>query len=160
MSVDGFEKLNHYIRWPSNWDTVVENVRYLIENNHRVFFNTTVSMYNVADLYNLMKFFDDEFPGVTVHCQMAHGIADPLNFPIPEMVIDDLNKIKNLKCYQNDWLLSSFIDNIIKYFENSPEVNLQNLHEFSTFNQKLDNNRGVDLKDYSLALYQALGRVL
>lgn len=156
VSVDGFGKLNHYIRWPSSWENVVENVRYLINNNHYVCFNVTVSMYNITELYTLLKFFDEEFPTAEVHSQVAVGVTSPMNFPDASLALEDLIKIKHLKCYHNNWLLSSFIDSMIKYFEQSHNVNVAALEEFVELNQTLDHSRNVKLKDYSPKLWQSL----
>jgi len=156
VSLDGFGDLNHYIRWPSNWQTTIDNVRYLVDQKHYVCFNTTVSMYNVADLYELLAFFDQEFPGTLVHCQMAEGWTSPLNFTDSESVIENLSQIKNLQCYQNDWSLSSFIDSIIKYFENPNKMDPTMLEQFAKRNLLLDQNRGVDVKHYAPKLWKVL----
>lgn len=156
VSIDGYDQLNHYIRWPSNWATVIENVKHLVNNNHYVCFNVTVSMYNIAELYALLNFFDNEFPTAEVHCQVAIGVTSPMNFPNASVVLEDLIKTKNLKCYHNNWLLSNFINGMITYFEESHSVNSIELKEFMNLNQKLDTNRNIKLKDYSPKLWQSL----
>ena len=153
VSIDGFEDLNHYIRWPSEWDTVVDNVHYLHNQGHVISFNVTVSMYNVAELHQLLSFFDREFPGVLVHCQLASGITSPLDFPKPDMVLEDIEKIRQLACYQNDPLLSSFIEGIIKHFQSVVPADISN---FVDYNTALDKSRRINLKNYAPKLWQSL----
>jgi uncharacterized Fe-S cluster-containing radical SAM superfamily protein len=153
VSIDGYGDLNHYIRWPSEWTTVINNVHYLHNQGHVISFNVTVSMYNVAELHQLLSFFDQEFPGVLVHCQLAVGITSPLSFPNPDIVLEDVEKIRQLACYQNDPLLSSFIEGIIKHFQNVVPADISN---FVDYNTALDKSRGINLKNYAPKLWQAL----
>lgn len=154
VSIDGYRELNHYIRWPSDWNSIIDNVKYLCSNQHVVSFNTTVSLYNVAELYDLFKFFDTEFPGVLVHAQLDDSLTSPLNFPDPTLVLDDLLQVRTLKCYQNDWLLKSLIESLIKYFQTMNTA--VNLESFLEFNTKLDINRNIDIKFYAKKLWQAI----
>lgn len=153
VSVDGYKDLNHYIRWPSDWNTVIDNVRYLHDNGHVVSFNVTVSMYNVAELYQLLSFFDQEFPGVLVNCQLALGITSPLGFPRPDLAIENLIKVRQLDCYRNIPLLSSFVESIIKHFQNFKPVDIS---RFLYYNTQLDHSRGVHVKNYAPKLWQAI----
>ena len=156
VSIDGYKDLNHYIRWPSDWETVINNVQYLCENKHVVNFNVTVSIYNVAELYPLLSFFDQQFPGRLVHAQLASGITSPLNFPAPDLALSNLKQIRELKCYQNDRLLSSLIESLIQHFEQSKSP--ADLTSFLEFNQKLDTNRNISLQQYATVLWSAISR--
>lgn len=155
VSLDGIGLVNHYIRWPSDWETVIENIRWLA-HHHVVSFNITVSIYNINSLYLLLEFFDTEFPGKLVHCQMAvsnNDMLSALNFP--GLTSDRLIPIKNLRCYKNDPLLASTIDGIISYYEKSPKVDMDKLMAFFEFNDRLDQSRSVQLIDYIPELEQA-----
>ena len=155
ISVDGIDKVNHYIRWPSNWTTIVDNIRYL-SSRHVVSFNVTVSIYNITNLYSLLEFFDTEFPGKLVHCQLAtsdNDMLSALNFP--GLAIDCVTPIRNLRCYKNDQLLASFIEGIISYYEQMPSTDLIKLSKFFEFNDRLDLSRSVQLVDYIPELNQA-----
>lgn len=156
VSIDGFDRLNDYIRWPSNWSQIIDNVKYLRQHGHVVHFNTTVSMYNVYDLHSLLRFFDQEFLGTRVHCQSAEGLTTPFNFPNANLVVNDFQKIKSLCCYQDDPLLASFVDSIISYFNNRTTVDRQAVLKFKKFNQTLDQSRGSNIEDYAPILSQEL----
>jgi len=150
ISIDGYAELNHYIRWPSNWDKILQNTEYL-HQNFSVSFSITVSIYNVLTLYQLIYFLNRRFPNAIIHCQFAETPQDrlsALNFPYPELVIDQLKKIQNLNCYKNDRLLSSFVDGITNYYDHNPTVDLHKLRSFFEFNDKLDASRNIALTDY------------
>lgn len=156
ISIDAFEDLNDYIRWNSNWKSIIDNTKYLIENGHTVSFNTTVSIYNVAHLYELFNFFDSNFPDILVHAQLDTSSAPPFHYPNKKKVIDNLVKIKTLNCYKNYKLLASLIDALVVYFENRQTLDLNFLQSFKNKNDLLDNNRNVFLKDYEFELWQSL----
>ena len=150
ISIDGVDKVNHYIRWPSEWNTLIDNARYL-QQNHVISFNVTVSIYNVSSLFNLLEFFDCNFPGVLVHCQYAdstNDILSPMNFPNNELVLKNLLLIRTLKCYSNDPLLSSTIEGLINYYKQNPVLDIDRLRQFFEFNDKLDGSRNVKLIDF------------
>lgn len=158
VSLDGTRLLNHYIRWPSEWDKIVENMHYLRTNNHAISTNTTVSIYNVTGLYNLLEFFDKEFPGMIVHVQSCSSNGDmlsPFNFPDTKLALERLLPIQNLNCYKNNRLLKSYIDGIIAYYHAGPDVDLDKIKLFFEFNDKLDWSRNIRLEDYIPELEQA-----
>jgi hypothetical protein len=158
ISVDGVDSLNHYIRWPSDWNTIVENMHYLRKNNYTISINTTVSIYNVLGLYDLLQFFDMEFPGMLIHaslCKSSNDILSAMRFPDVDLALRRLRPIKQLRCYKNDSLLQSFVDNLIIHYESGPEIDLIKLKEFFKFNDTLDQSRNVKLIDYIPNLEQA-----
>ena len=148
VSIDGLDSVNHYIRWPSEWVSIINNVHTLKKQGHIISFNTTVSIYNITNLYLLLQFFDTEFPKTLVHCQLAESDYDMLSpFLFPESV-DILKDIINLNCYKNNPLLTSFIDGLIAHFGNTNDVDVARLTKFFEFNDKLDSSRNVRLIDY------------
>jgi len=158
ISIDGLGSLNHYIRWPSQWDKIIENMQYLRENNHVIATNVTVSIYNIATLHTLLEFFDKEFPGMLVHvqsCGSKNDMLSPFNFPNPKLALERLLPIKNLNCYHNDRLLKSYIDAIIAHYQTNSNTNIEKLKLFFEFNDKLDRSRNIKLADYIPELDQA-----
>jgi uncharacterized Fe-S cluster-containing radical SAM superfamily protein len=150
VSIDGLGDINHYVRWPSSWINIIDNVKYL-RSAHRVTFNTTVSIYNITNLYQLFEFFDQECPGSLVHAQLAittNDVMSALMFPYPNVVLRDLRQIRNLNCYKNDGLLSSFIDGLIDHYENHHQLDISKLTAFFKFNDLLDQSRNIKLADY------------
>jgi pyruvate-formate lyase-activating enzyme len=146
FSIDGFKDLNHYIRWPSDWNVIVDNLQYLKDHHHKVTVNTTVSIYNIARLHHLFEFIDSEFPNTTVHCQIAENLS-PFDFPDHQLVIASLQQVQRLNCYKNDLLLASSIDGYLQWFYDHADT-VPDLSLFFEFNDKLDRSRHIKLKDY------------
>jgi sulfatase maturation enzyme AslB (radical SAM superfamily) len=147
ISIDGFMKVNDYVRWLSEWDTIVNNSNRL-SINHKISFNATVSIYTISRLDQLLEFFDTFFPKILVHCQLAESLNDilsPYNYPNWKEIRNKLVKIKNLNCYKNDRLLQSFIDGMI---DANPTLDINKLKQFYEFNDTLDQSRNVKLVDY------------
>ena len=59
-SIDAIGDLNRYIRYPSSWEEITNNLDILknIPNVH-VGIHTTVQMYNIFDLHNIIAYFKD-----------------------------------------------------------------------------------------------------
>ena len=151
VSIDGFDQLNHYIRWPSEWSRIVDNVQYLVDNGHAVTFNATVSIYNVIGLYELFAWFDQSFPGLLVNASLVNSQNDMLSaliFPDSGLARDRLLPIKQLNCYKNNELLKSTIDGLISYHDASPMIDHEKLKQFFEFNDKLDQSRNIQLVDH------------
>lgn len=150
VSLDGYDTLNHYIRWPSCWHDTVANIRSIIAR-HQVTINSVISIYNVVDYAKLLQYIETEFPAARIHAQFAiskDNRLSPLNHPNPELVIDQVSMIKDLKCYQNDLMLASVIDSIINHYTKNYKFDQDCFQKFLSFNDLLDKSRNVKLVDY------------
>jgi pyruvate-formate lyase-activating enzyme len=150
ISIDGFQDVNHYVRWPSVWESIIENAHYLIDHGHKVAFNITVSIYTISRLDQLLKFLDEEFPGALVHCGLAefkNDILNPMNY-FDSTLKDKLMKIPKLNCYKNSQLLKSFVDGLILHYQEPKSIDIEKIKEFFEFNDLLDQSRNIRLKDY------------
>jgi hypothetical protein len=77
-----------------------------------------------------------------------------LRFPNADLVLANLLPIQQLKCYNNDKLLKSFVDGLIVHYQHAPVVNKEKLKLFFEFNNKLDTSRNILLEDYIPELEQ------
>jgi hypothetical protein len=151
ISLDGYGSLNHYIRWPSDWNTIIANMHYLKNNKYKCATNITVSLYNVLGLFNLLEFLENQFPGMLIHCSVCQSNGDilsPFIFPDYKLVLQKLLPIRNLRCYANDHLLQSFIDGLISHYQSTPQPDFDNLRLFFEFNDLLDQSRNLRLQEY------------
>lgn len=153
ISIDGYKELNHYIRWPSQWDNIIENARTLKSNGHQICFNVVVSIYNISTLNKLIAFLDKEFPGCKVIGNLAENIP-PFLYPEHSQVHENLKTIVDLNCYKADSLFQSFIDGLINYFSKPNNIDSVGLREFFKFNDALDQSRNIQLVDYNKELEQ------
>jgi MoaA/NifB/PqqE/SkfB family radical SAM enzyme len=148
-SIDGFDQVNRYIRWPADWTTIVENIQGLQEITPHICFNVTVSIWNISNLSKLVFFLEKEFPGLYILLsQIMYPPSQMLNnFPDKGMALADLELLKQSHSYQNDASFKSKVDFYISNIQ-SAEFNQQQLKEFFDFNDALDQSRNIKLIDY------------
>lgn len=154
FSIDGHGDLNHYIRWPSDWKVILNNWQYLRDQGHKVIINTTVSVYNIHRLHEIYQFIDDRFPGTLVHCQIVKDpcYLSPWLFPDRKLALQSLSLVQRLPCYQNDALFASSIDGCLTFFNSEKTYGMATLTEFFRFNDRLDQSRSIQLRDYDPVL--------
>jgi uncharacterized Fe-S cluster-containing radical SAM superfamily protein len=157
ISIDGFDQVNQYIRWPNNWSKFTQNIESLIklippQNYH---FHTTVSIYNISKLYEMYDFLNSHYPTATFNMDT---LEEPKNlklhnFANKKIALENLNRIKTLDKYNNDVAFNKRINGIIQILESS-QVDLSELADFFKFNDSLDLSRNVKLADYIPELEQ------
>jgi len=147
VSVDGFDQVNKYIRWPSDWPTWVENVHALLKITPNVSFNITISIWNISSLSKLIEFISAEFPKITPLLNRVYGQPGWLftTFPNKELAIEDLKKLR--KYYKYDLTYRQKVEFYINEMQNST-VDLVALQDFFKYNDTLDKSRGIHLGDY------------
>ena len=150
VSVDGFDQLNRYIRWPIKWENWCQNVATLHDMDRVINFNTVISIYNIAHLFDLYSFLDNEY--LDIHCSINFVTSvepdqSPWNHPKPQTVLDRLQLIKQLKRYQQDQDFKHMINGLETQVKNS-QPDAESLKRFFEFNRVLDASRGVCLKDF------------
>lgn len=145
FSIDGYDHLNHYIRWPSEWNEIVDSWEYLRAQGHKITINTTVSIYNISSLHKIYEFIDQTFPGTLTHCAIAENLS-PYLFPNRDIALKSLSKVMKTDCYRNDLLFASSIDGYFRYFQDRHTK--QDLSNFFRFNDLLDHSRKIRLVDY------------
>ena len=112
--------------------------------------NITVSIYTISPLNQLLTFLDKEFPKTLIHCSLAEykdDLLNPMNY-FDDKLKDKLIGITKLNCYKNDQLLKSFIDGLISYYIEPKLIDVKKIKDFFEFNDKLDQSRNIQLKDY------------
>lgn len=150
ISVDGFEKVNTYVRWPLKWDKFTENAKKLYAvSNKKISFNCVVSVYNISCLGKLCKYVQDNFDNISIHISyVTHTTILPAwKFPNKTVVRNSIEEIKKLPIYAEDIFFKSKIDGISRSMEQE-ECTAEELQRFFKFNDTLDNHRNVNLKDY------------
>jgi len=150
ISIDGYNQVNRYIRWPSNWISLVENIKRLYEITNRISFNITVSMWNISNLSQLISFLNTEFNRPIIFLNEAikggGGHSSPFNFPNKKLALDDLSLMKTYSNYNVD-IFQNKLDYFISIIEKT-EIDLIELAKFFAYNDALDNSRNVKLIDY------------
>jgi sulfatase maturation enzyme AslB (radical SAM superfamily) len=154
-SIDGYDQVNRYIRWPTDWESLVSNLRGISAITPTMAFNVTVSIWNISQLSKLIEFFDNEFPNNTVLLNQVYGkqYLQFTTFPNKELALLDLAKCKQSRRYVSDASFASKLDFFTTEIQNN-KVNLVALSEFFQYNDTLDKSRNIKLQDYIPELEQ------
>jgi sulfatase maturation enzyme AslB (radical SAM superfamily) len=149
VSLDGYDKVNQYIRWPANWKTIIENVHGIQEITNNLAFNVTVSIWNISSLSKLVYFLESEFPHspILLNKVMYPPSQEFTTFPNKELVLEDLSLLKKTNKYITDQSFKTKVDYFIHEVKET-ELNMSALSDFFKYNDALDASRNIQLKDY------------
>jgi sulfatase maturation enzyme AslB (radical SAM superfamily) len=148
-SIDGYDQVNRYIRWPADWSTLVENIKEMHKVTTNIAFNVTVGIWNIARLSELIRFFDDNFekPMILLNSIMHPPHQMATAFPDKKVALADLDRVKLTRSYRTDRSFKNKVDYYIQEVKKS-ELNVELLKRFFEYNDALDESRGVKLADY------------
>ena len=153
VSFDGYKKINDYIRWGSDFDTIMHNTKLLKSHGHKIGFQTVFSIYNNCRIHEIFEFYDTEFPGCSTLSQPAsfkEDILSPYNYPNPVPVLASLYRCTKTRVYHaNGRSTKTLVDSLIQiYSDPDYRYDKEKLSKFFTFNDKLDQSRNSRLGDY------------
>lgn len=138
LSIDGFGKLNEFIRSGSNFDQIIENLKYfhdlidLRNNNVTVRVHSVVSVYNINLLTILQNYIKEHFPKFSLNTQI-------LQFP-------EFMSIKNMPIdYKNQIPREGLDQGIISYLDMPSEERY--FDHFVNFHRKMNDIRKEELGD-------------
>lgn len=83
-SLDGLSDINHYIRFPSNWKHLMQNMKAFNDEGFSFSINHTVQIYNIFSVIEFLKFFEDEMK-IRVDLNF---LSDPLYLSIQNLPKD------------------------------------------------------------------------
>lgn len=180
-SIDAVGDLNYYIRYPSHFDKIWENLTKLsrAEGNFRMWLATTINIYNVYVLPDIMQYYientlprvnDDDFKPIMT----PHPLHGPQFLNIRALPKD----VKDLIAQKFDNSLETLYNTIDKHI-NNPTRNQASkkqaklildtykdfmyakdfsnlLYKFWEHTNRLDNIRGHYFKDYCPEMYEML----
>lgn len=166
-SIDGFDKVNDYIRHPSKWKQIDLNLKYLDENcklfNIReILISTTVQLYNILtlnDLYIYVSKFTNILPALNLinltfpHCLSTQVLPRSAKIESTENLLAIKKELEG-KLSTNYIFLSDNIDQIIKFMNEKDNSDL--LYKFKTFNRKYDQLKKTKLSESLPELYKHL----
>jgi organic radical activating enzyme len=160
FSFDGYKRVNDYIRWKTDFDTIVHNSHTLQGRGHKISLQSVFSMYSITRMHEVFEFYDSEYPTSGALVQVGVGQNDafmPYNHPCPELVVESMRRCQQTNIYyMNGRSVKSMVDLMLDYYSN-PEykVNIELLRKFYEFNDKLDSYRNSSLADYIPELEKA-----
>ena len=145
VSIDAVNDLANYIRFPSNWQTIKNNLNTIGQENYGVSINTTIQWLNMTRLNEMFKFIEEyiaskpkQFAGVWFQLVTHPNYLDPINAPkfIKEKAIHDINIFLNTSTMLQDEKYSSILQGEFKQSLISSKEFLEN---------NIDNVKYVDL---------------
>jgi organic radical activating enzyme len=139
LSVDDIEERNEYIRFPSKWDIIYENLK-RISKEKDIFtleLMQTVSLFNVCNINNFKKFSND------IGIYVAHNYVN-----YPEFLHVSLlpNNMKTKVLNNSDHLTKFELDKL--KFELNKTTNTFTINDFFEYVNLLDLKRNTKITDY------------
>jgi len=158
VSFDGYKKVNDYIRWGTDFDSLRENCYRILEKGHTLAFQTVFSMYNATRIHEIYEFYDQDFPGQNALVQPA-GMFDeylgPWHHPLRQQVLESMYRCKDTQVYYNSGRnTNNLVDEVIDRY-NTYDYNPAILKQFFHYNDNLDRARNSRAGDYIPELEQA-----
>lgn len=159
ISIDGFDKVNEVIRYPSDWSVINKNLHMLDElsstaKNIDLSIHTTVQVYNVFSLVKLFEYLKDFkhiriFPYLNILDHPAHlnvrVLPKELKNQVSEMYTEWINKNSNTfkSGVEADYFQK--LEGMIRYME--MEDWSQHLPRMLTFNSSIEKSRGYSVTE-------------
>lgn len=166
LSIDGYGKVQEYIRYPSRWSEIEENIRRIIKRKNdkvSIYFSPVVQVYNILNLTKFLKWVDslkEEF-----ECDIFHSLIFCTRPPfldiavLPQNVRDQaLGQIQEyLDAYQGeDSFLVECLQSIQTILKTKFQNSRKNIQQFSQYTHILDKKRGESFQKALPELYQLL----
>ena len=112
VSIDGVNDLASYIRFPSNWNQIKQNLYTIGQHNFGIGINTTIQWLNMTRLNEMFDFIEDyielkpkQFAGVWFQLVQHPTYLDPIYAPnfMKEKAINDIEKfLKSGKIFKEE----------------------------------------------------------
>lgn len=145
ISIEGVGKVNDYIRYPSKWETILQNAKkFTSMENSNVIFVSTINAINIGRLYEIA----DLAPSL-----IADGVID--DYTMSSIVNNNFYSLRSIpseikeayldKLYANS--KTSEVQKLIKYLE-SVEYNEDDMKQLISHIKKRDELRKTCLLDY------------
>lgn len=155
FSIDGFEGVNDYIRYPSKWDVVKKNLKIMLKLPKPFFFVTSPvpQVYNIMNWYELMNFWNTVNVWNDVLVAPCHledpGFLKINNLPesLRPQAIDRLKKCFTIDICRKNEIVYEKIKFMISELE-KPQMNKAFKDRLELYTHSVDSYRNMNIKDY------------
>jgi sulfatase maturation enzyme AslB (radical SAM superfamily) len=151
VSIDAVEDLATYIRFPSDWNTIKQNLDIIGQNNFGVGINTTIQWLNMTRLTSMFNFIEEyidskpkQFAGVWFQLVTTPAYLDPIYAPrfMKEIAIEQISKfLENSKLFQEEKfnnILYGDLKNSLKSTRTFLQNNIQSEKHTDVFLKKME----------------------
>jgi glutamate-1-semialdehyde 2,1-aminomutase len=152
ISVDGYGKVNEYIRFPSDWQKIAENVaKFGTQSNNYCAINLTVQAYNILNIVEVVEFCDRVGIGFRAHLLQHPDYLSPFVLPldIRHVAAERLRAFATKRDSTPEqerhgkWAASEVLLSLASMLEGGPaDINVDLLHRFMLFTNDIDTSRG------------------
>lgn len=157
-SIDGFDKVNEYIRYPSKWEVIDRNLTFLDDNFEQynieeILLSCTVQIYNILslpDLYDYLKKFKKIIPALNLINLSIPFYLKTTVLPLEAKKIATSRLLKISKELHNKLppeyiYLDENIHQVLTFMNATDASN--HLPVFKSVNFKIDEAKNIHLKD-------------
>jgi len=145
VSIDAYESVNEYHRWPLRWPKLIDNLRWVSDNVSATIRITTVvdavSIFNIDQLINIESLFDQWYL-VVLNTPNSLLIENLPNY-LKNQIADNFKKIKKSKFYTTDPEFKTTVDHILLQIFESGDPKL-----LSKYIANLDRRRNINHENY------------
>ncbi len=167
LSIDGYKKVQEYIRYPSKWETIEKNTLYiLIKKNKKtnVFIAPTLQIYNITNIIKLLQWVHklNEINEILWHSPFLQVAKKMFDIDILPKNIKQiyLNKILNYEKeyqYEKNIFLKEGLTPLKNILSKLPPPDSKyHLAEFRKYTEMLDKKRGNSFQKTFPELYELL----
>ena len=159
LSMEGIDKCNEYMRFPSDWNKIKDNIsKFKTLDNTYIYINSVVQNLNILYIDKLIDFshYNDFY--ISFNPIIRPEYLNMLNLPkaILQEAYTKLSNIPEEKLIHSENVKS--IISILDKHLNGGMINDNNYQEFVSMIKKRDNYRKVHIKDYMPELAEAIYR--
>ena len=144
ISVDAWDKVNEYHRWPMTWTKFLKNLEWARSLNCFLQFNTVVDAITVLNCHKLQQLEDQIQNWTLVEAQWpAPLLLNNLPNEFKTQAQANFSQLKNSKFYQQDSKFHTLVDSIINRLLEPGDS-----RALIEYIKKIDQRRGIDHIQY------------
>lgn len=136
ISLDGINEVNEYIRHPSNWNQLMDNLEKLLSlNEEKIVINIScvVQIYNMFNIFNMSKWFIEKLKDYSSLKYLTFDILyDPNRLSIK--ILNNLAK-KDWYIAYEDWRI--YFKNLMNDIDNMPKNIQDSWHKINAVNKDI-----------------------
>ncbi len=157
LSMEGVEKCNEYMRFPSNWDELRKNIlKFKTLDNTYIYINSVVQNLNILYLDKLIDFSNDNNFYINLDPIIKPDYLNMLNLP-KELLEEAHSRLSNVE--EEKIIHSENVKRIVAILEThirEGALDKNKYQEFVSMIKKRDNYRKVHIKDYMPELAEVI----
>jgi len=140
LSIDGYAELNHYIRYPSKWNVITNNIELMRQiPNANIFVNTVVQNLNVLHIDRLLEWAKQE------ELFVQFDILTKPHYLAPVCLPKELAQLAQDRLRAVDYEAQNGLEGIINTLDNA---NDEDWNEFVDMITIRDRHRGIKIVNY------------